>query len=184
MKLKNLLSEKRTAILKGWVDVILETYPSDAANFIKRQKNQFANPVGHSISEGTEKIFDGLLRDMDVESLAPFLDNIIRVRAVQGFAPSEAMAFIFLLKKVIRDMLERDLADNSVSQELVTLESRIDALALSSFDMYMKCREKIYEIKANESKRMTFRLLQRANLICGLEEQDPELTNSNTNNVK
>jgi hypothetical protein len=34
----------------------------------------------------------------------------------------------------------------------------------------MKCREKIYELKANESKNMTFRLLQQARLIVGNQD--------------
>jgi hypothetical protein len=34
----------------------------------------------------------------------------------------------------------------------------------------MKCREKIYELKANEARNMTFRLLQQAKLI--VDDQD------------
>ena len=39
----------------------------------------------------------------------------------------------------------------------------------------MKCREKIYEIKANEVKRSTFRLLQMANLINDTDGEEPDL---------
>jgi len=38
-------------------------------------------------------------------------------------------------------------------------------MALISFDIYMKCREKIYELKTDELRRMTYRLLQKANLV-------------------
>ena len=34
----------------------------------------------------------------------------------------------------------------------------------------MKCREKIYDIKANEARSMTFRLLQKAQLIVENQE--------------
>ena len=84
------------------------------------------------------------------------------------------MSFLFLLKDVIRDSLEKEIREDSVMKELVELESRIDRLALLSFDIYMKCRERIYEIKADEVKRLTFRLLQRANLICEIQETDRE----------
>jgi hypothetical protein len=36
------------------------------------------------------------------DTVSTFLDGIVRIRAVQNFAPSEAVAFIFHLKKVIR----------------------------------------------------------------------------------
>jgi hypothetical protein len=32
---------------------------------------------------------------------------------------------------------------------------------LYAFDLYMGCREKIYDLKAQESRNMTFRLLQK-----------------------
>jgi hypothetical protein len=40
-------------------------------------------------------------------------------------------------------------------------DSRVDALALKTFDLYMNCREKVYELKTNELKRNTSRLMQR-----------------------
>jgi hypothetical protein len=57
---------------------------------------------------------------------------------------------------------------------LLLFESKIDDLALLSFDIYMKCREKIYELKSNEVRNMTFRLLQRANLICEIQDQEQD----------
>jgi hypothetical protein len=46
-------------------------------------------------------------------------------------------------------------------RELLTLESRIDQLANASFDIFMKCREKLYEIRANELRNWTYRALQK-----------------------
>lgn len=171
MELKSLLTEKRAAILRKWFDLILDTYPSDTSSFFKKQKNQFANPVGHTISEGIEGLFDGLLEEADSDRVSPFLDNIIRVRAIQDFTPSEAIGFIFLLKKVIRESLEREIREHQMYDELLRVESGIDELVRSSFDVYMKCREQVYDLKANEVKNMTFRLLQRANLVKEIQEE-------------
>ncbi len=170
MELKSLLTEKRAAILRKWFDLIVDTYPSDASSFLKKQKNQFANPVGHTISEGIEGLFDGLLEEADSDRVSPFLDNIIRVRAIQDFTPSEAIGFIFLLKKVIRESLQKEIREHQMYDELLRLESRIDDLVRISFDVYMKCREQVYDLKANEVKKMTFRLLQRANLVKEIQE--------------
>ncbi len=170
MELKDLLREKRAVILKRWFDLILETYPSETSSFLKKQKNQFSNPVGHTISEGIEGLFDGLLDESGTDGISPFLDNIIRVRAIQEFTPSEAIGFIFLLKKVIRESLQREIRDHRLYDELEGLDSRIDDLVRISFDIYMQCRERLYELKADEVRRMTFRLLQRANLVREIQD--------------
>lgn len=184
MNLKDVLSEKRSAILKRWFDVILETYPADTSIFLKKQKDRFANPVGATISQGIENIFDELLQGGDMEKVSPFLDNIVRIRAVQDFTPSGALTFIFNLKKVIREELESEADKTPILKDLTALESRIDDLALLSFNIYMQCREKLYDIRANEVKSSTFRLLQRANLICDIQDQEPDSEDNKLINIK
>jgi hypothetical protein len=166
MNLKQHLLEKKPAILKKWFDAIADTYPGDTAGFLKNKKAQFANPVGHNIAEGTAGLFDALLQGMLPDTVSAFLDGIIRIRAIQEFSPSEALSFIFHLKKVVRQELGSEvLKEQGIMDELAAFEAAIDDLALFSFDIYMKCREKIYELKANEARNMTFRLLQKARLI-------------------
>ena len=167
MKLENLLSEKRSVILKKWFYLILETYPADTSKFLKNEKNRFTNPVGYTISKEIEAIYEELLHGMDSDKIFPLLDNIIRIRAIQSFSPSQAIVFTFLLKKAIREELESEIRENCIFEELLEFESRIDKLALLSFDIYMKCREKLYEIRAEEVRNRSFRLLERANLIYG-----------------
>jgi hypothetical protein len=105
------------------------------------------------------------------DKVSAFLDSIIRIRAIQDFTPSEAVAFIFHLKKVIRQELGGEvLKQPGMSDELSTFDTAIDDLALYAFDLYMRCREKIYDLKAQESKNATFRLLQKAKLITKDEE--------------
>lgn len=171
MKLENLLLKKRSAILERWFHLILETYPPETAKFLKKQKDRFANPVGAAISEGIEGIFDQLCQGIDYGKVSPFLDKIIRVRAIQDFFPSQAIAFIFLLKPVLREELESEIRENDVSEELLALESRIDDLALISFDIYMQCREKIYDMKFNEVRNKTYSLLKKTNLLYEIPEK-------------
>lgn len=175
MSLKELLLEKKSVILKTWFAAILETYPPDTANFLKNQKNQFANPIGHTITDGLACLFHELLHGMDAEKVTPFLDNIVRIRAVQDFTPSQAVALIFLLKNVIREGLGSEIRENNLCEELLEFESNIDALALFSFDIYMKCREKIYELKANDLKNWTYRIVEKAN-------QSPETQDEGSGN--
>jgi hypothetical protein len=171
MNLKEHLIEKKQAILKKWFDAIADTYAPDTAGFLKKQKAQFTNPLGYTMTEGTEKLFEALLQGMLADTVSAFLDSMVRIRAIQEFAPSEALSFIFRLKKVIREELGPDvLHQPGIADELTAFESAIDDLALFAFDIFMKCREKIYDLKANEARSMTFRLLQQARLI--VDNQD------------
>ena len=171
MNLKQHLMGKKNAILKKWFDAITESYPPDTAGFLKKQKAQFTNPVGYTFSEGLEGLFDGLLQGMMPETVSSFLESIVRIRAIQEFNPSEALVFIIQLKKVVRQELGAEVLKlPGLAEELSAFDSAVDDLALFSFDIYMKCREKIYELKANEARSMTFRLLQQAHLIVDNED--------------
>lgn len=184
MKLKDLLHQKRSTILKKWFDLVLDTYPAETSLFLKNKKDRFTNPVGSIIFDGIENIFDEILKGIDPERISPFLDNIIRVRAVQDFSPSQAISFIFLLKDVIRQELSKEIRYDGIAEELLELESQIDNLAKLSFDIYMRCREKIYEIKAMELNNQTYSLLKRAKLIIDLEEQKSYPKGDNSENLK
>ena len=167
MVLEHLLPQKRAAILERWFQLVLETYPAGTSRFLKQEKDRFANPVGYTISQEIEALYDGLLQEMNSDKLAVCLDNIIRIRAVQDFPPSQTIAFIFLLKKAIREELASEITENRVFEELLKFEARIDKLALLAFDIYMKCREKVFEIRVNEAKaerERVLKLLERINL--------------------
>jgi hypothetical protein len=175
MNFKDLLLERKASILKRWFDAIIDSYPSDSSNFLKKNKDQFTNPVGYTFSEVIHGLFEELLNGGDSEKYFPYLNDIIKIKAVQEFSPSQAVSFLFLLKNVIRGELKDHLKTNQFQNELYSLESEIDSLALLAFDIFMKCREQIYELKTNETKNRMFRLLQRANLMCEIEDENQGL---------
>jgi len=165
MGLKEHLQENRSAIVDQWFETVVGTYQEETRGPLRRQNAPFTNPVGLNTMQGLEGLFDGLLKGMMPSETSRFLDAIVRVRAVQDFAPSEALRFIFQLKTVVRSKLGATLQEPAAAEELVVFESAIDDLALFAFDLYMQCREKIYDIKAKEARNMTFRLLQEAKII-------------------
>ena len=147
--------------------MIMETYPDDALGFMRREKDRFANPVEYTIAQEIKVLYEELLQNMDSDRLSVSLGNIIRIRAVQDFPPSQAIVFIFLLKKAIREVIAHDIGKSLGYQDLLEFEARIDELALLALDIYMKCREKVYEIRLNEVKaerERVFRLLEISNL--------------------
>ena len=167
MGIREQLKENREKILKKWFESIVETYPAETVKFLKKTKDQFHNPVGQTIREGIEGILVELTGEGEIEKITPFLDRIIRIRAIQDFTPSEAVSFIFQLKGIIRQELDVNKID---SDELTRLDKKIDELALLTFDIYMGCREKLYELKATELRNWTYKLLERANLLTEFED--------------
>ena len=145
--------------------MILDTYPADTSRIFKRDKDRFTNPVGYTISQEIITLYDELLHDMNHEKISTCLNNIIRIRSVQDFPPSQAIAFIFLLKKVIREELVGEIEERQALKQLSEFESRIDKLALLALDIYVQCREKVHQIVIGEVKaerEMAMRLLEKA----------------------
>lgn len=165
MALRETLTERKGAVLRRWLDLIVDTYPDETAKFLKSQKDPFANPVGQTIRRGIQAILDGLLSGDQSSDVSPFLDDIVRVRAVQDLSPSQAVGFVLSLKSAIREVLGRELEGDPAIDDLFALETRIDALALQAFDIYVKCREQVYQLKANELRNRTVRLLERSNSV-------------------
>jgi hypothetical protein len=164
MSLTTHLIEKKSAILGRWLTMIYESYPPETAIFLRKEKNRFDNPMGYRISEGLEGLYNALVQEMEIERLLNFLDEIIRIRVLQDFTPAQALAFVFLLKNVLREELAEEIRQENLAAEVLELESRIDGLALLGFDVYVKRREKIYEIKADEMKRRISGLMRKAGL--------------------
>ena len=163
--LKGLIQNNKSQIIKGWFEATIQTYAPDTAQFFKGQKDQFGNPVGSITSQGIAFLLDQLLDTWDPEAIKAYLDPIIRIRAIQDFSPSQATGFILLLKKVLRDNLANELQKDANALQLLAFESKIDQLCLLAFDLYMDCKEKIYELSANETRNRTFRAFERAGLI-------------------
>lgn len=171
MNFKALLAERKSVIRKKWFDAILENYPPDAADFFKKQKDVFRNPVGNTIFHSITELYEEILHDAGSEKVYPYLNDIIKIKAVQGFSPSKAVSFIYLLRNVVREELEGEVVKKRLSAEMRSFENQMDALALLCFDIYMKCRERIFDIRVNEIKTMTSRLLKIADVVHEIQEE-------------
>ena len=173
-KLKDFLLQKKTPLLRRWFDLILETYPPDTRKFLESQKNPFANPVGATILKAIGGLYDEWLEGMDPGKISSFLDPIVRIRAVQDFSPSQAVAFIPLLKQAVKDELSRAIAENQLYEEWWEWGLRIDRLTLQAFDKYTECRTKIYEIRVNEWKNRSAKILELINFTGEKKEPGPD----------
>ena len=165
------LEGKKKEILKDWFQATVDSYPADTAQFLKSQKDPFANPVGQTTYQSLEALMDALLSGAGRDAMEPALDPILRIRAVQSFTPSRATAFVFSLKSIIRRVMAGGSRD--AVMDMSSLDRQIDQMAMAAFDIFMGCREKIYELKATESRKQFFGSLKRAGLIVETEADGP-----------
>ncbi len=97
------------------------------------------------------------------ESIRVYLDDIIKIRAVQEFSPSQALSFIFLLKNAVRAEIGVIVDNPELTMDLVKFESKIDRVALLAFEAYMNCREQVFTLRVNEVKRSVSAIMLRFN---------------------
>ncbi|UCH20581.1 MAG: RsbRD N-terminal domain-containing protein [Deltaproteobacteria bacterium] len=178
MRLKKLLELRKRPIIDQWFERVIKSYAPDTAQFIKNQKDPFSNPFGSVLSKGLAVLFDQLLTNPDSETVKRSLDPIIRIRAVQDYSPSQATAFILILKNIVRENIKNELQDSQTANELLQFESKIDALSLVAFDIYMACKEKIYDLKTNTERNKVYKAFERAGLLTETSEPDPGLQRS------
>ncbi|MBU0993805.1 MAG: RsbRD N-terminal domain-containing protein [Proteobacteria bacterium] len=171
------LEKYRPGIIDNWFKSIVATYPPEAKKLFSNQSDSFNNPVGSTTLKSLENVFDALLNEMAAAEIKKRLDPVIRIRAVQEFTPTQALYFILDLKRVVRDVLKKELKakDHEIQKGLQAFESQIDILLFTGFEIYMGCREQIYSYKANHVKDRTLRLLKKANLLCEVPEVGTEI---------
>ena len=155
--MENYIVSEKPAILNRWRDLIVNAYPEDTSKFLKNGRDRFTNPVGYIIANDIAIVFDEICGGMDNEKLNGALDNLIRIRSVQDFSPSQAVDIIYLLKKAVREEVLDKCIDGGRLLYLLEIETRIDAAALMAFDIYVKCREKVFEIRLNQARQGIFK---------------------------
>jgi hypothetical protein len=159
--LRPLLQEKKTAVVRRWLDDTLASYAPETGAFLDGGSDRFANPVGHALRTGAEGVLDDLLDGAEPEGICRHLDGMIRIRAVQEFSPSRAVAFVFLLKGAVRAALGRRVSDPALREDLASLDAWVDQVALFAFDIFVKCREQVYELRVKDVKRNVAFILDR-----------------------
>jgi hypothetical protein len=172
--LNELINKNKEQILKSWRDRIFGGYPAEASKMLASNKDRFANPVGYSIKNGTKIIIEQLTGNMERSEIRKALDDIVRIRSVQDFTPYQATEFIFQLKRCVWNMINDSQTDDISLREISQLDSKIDDIALMTFEIYSECREKLFEVKANNIKMRSNRLFERTGVADSIPESKGE----------
>jgi hypothetical protein len=150
MDFQTALEKNRAKIVDLWFDATIRTYPD--------------NPVGSATHKSLEDTFSCIFEPMDSDALEAALDPVIRIRAVQSFTPAQAVGFVFELKSIVKTVMSTPQDD--------TFDRKVDQIGLAAFNRFMKCREEIFLLKANEAKRRIHSAFKRAGLVTELEENN------------
>jgi hypothetical protein len=162
MTLDEILGGRGAAVCDRWLGEILGEYGEVTALRWRKERDPFANPVGHALTTGLPQLLEAVRRDVELpEGAARALEAIIRIRSVQDMAPSRAVAFVLRLRGAIRQELEAELSGGAHAAELAALDGRIERLALQAFDQYVRIREQIFRLRQDELRRSVATLLRR-----------------------
>lgn len=180
MNVTELCVARREELLGAWVEKFISSYPLQSAGFVRTSTDPFANPVGQTTRASLRVLFDAVIGlDTSPREVKAALDDLIRLRAVQDFTPSQAVGPLFLLKDILRAALSAPdpaKADDNKGQPgreeaapagemldgLFEAEARLDSLALLALDLYAADRERIFRMRVNEVKRSQSSLLRWA----------------------
>ncbi|CCO22803.1 RsbRD N-terminal domain-containing protein [Maridesulfovibrio hydrothermalis] len=165
MNLVQKMSERKEDLAAKWYDIVLSSYPVETQKIWKANNDRFTNPVGITIKKVTSELLDLILEWKNADAIAQSLDELVKIRTVQEFAPSKALSFVFLFKKLMRDEFMEELKKEGKLDELLAFEARIDNLGLIAFDIYTKNRDLIAQMRIEEVKRSHHMLLRRVNKI-------------------
>ena len=149
------LAAHRDEVLAAWRGLLFSRMPHGAVPHLQNP-DPFANPFGHRIHAATEAVLSGLAAGVPCETLAPALEPLMRVQAIQGNAASEAVAFVPLLHAAARQV-----PGGVPEEQAAALRERVDALLLVAFDVYTRCREDFHEIRVRAARRRVSTLLDR-----------------------
>ena len=151
MLLQEMLIDNKGEILDAWVGQVLATYPEDGARIFKKEKDQFANPVGYAVKSSLWEVYRLLFESEPLDGLIPALDQLVKIRAVQEFIPSQAVSMAYKLKEVVKDFYRQEkLGDHD---GWLAFEEKADTLAYTLFDLYMASREQLHRARLEEYRR-------------------------------
>lgn len=173
MQILELLVEKETVIINKWLNHVLGAFPADGVHFLKKTGDRFANPLGANFSEGLTGIYRALRSEEPVD-VTLVLEQLMKVRAVQTEqSPSESLAFMFELKKIVKDECRKEWTAD-LDSEWSDLSDRLDRMALQAFDLYMASRERLFQVRIRELKSGNYQLTDNMKCPSAILREDLE----------
>ena len=163
------LAARRAAIAAAWAELVRKTYPLGIPGFLRSGGDPFADPVGERTKETADLFSLAVTTERpsleEEQALSSAMEELMRVRAVQAMSPEEAVGIFPAMKNIVRERLLEEwrtlggeFSAKDFLDALFTLDSRVDAVALTAFGQYCRCRERLADLRLEEHKRLYSRL--------------------------
>ena len=111
----------------------------------------FTNPVGGMIREAAQALVVAVSgADIQIEQVKTSIDRLIKIRAVQALSAGQAIGIIYLLKPILRAEILPLMNKSNSFEDYLEIESRLDTLAMLAFDLYVRDRELLADIRIKE----------------------------------
>ena len=141
-----IIKENKNELLATWVKSIISQSGTQTKALIPEQKlkKQAADALtAITVAFGAEQFED--LSQPEFADAVSLMHEISASRAVQGFAPSETASFVFSLKYVLLEYLQKELGDQPelLNVEIIKVNNLIDKLGLITFETFAITLEKM-----------------------------------------
>jgi rsbT co-antagonist protein RsbR len=151
MLLPQIVRANESAILSDWVSQQLQSSGvrrdliGEAE--LQRQSREFLAAFGQAVESGAL----GDEQSTAWEPVREVLQRVVPRRAQMGFTPSETATFVFSLKQPLFAQLRRHLKDaDALATESWAVGTALDALGLSTTELYQKVRDDIISRQQQE----------------------------------
>ena len=158
--LEQRLLGRKEEILEDWRRAVLATYPAETASFAMAEKDPFCDPIGHALIRTGHALWEMAMTGMERQRAEENLRDIVRIRAVQDFSPSQALSFVDAMRKAIRRKIPAVAVEKTGLNHLLCIESRLDEAMFVAVDLYVACKKQIDDIRIREAKAANERLLR------------------------
>nr|HID58925.1 STAS domain-containing protein [Desulfobacterales bacterium] len=149
-KTPELLAKEEKQVLKQWIkNQLAETTLSldliDEED-LEKGSREFLHLFVQAISTGNLKNIEA----PEYEPVIRMLKNLSKDYAYRGFTPPEAAIYVFSLKYVLMDLLEKEYGNQPeiYNQEVKDVSRLLDQLGILAFETYTKVREELAQEQA------------------------------------
>ena len=73
------LSGKREEMIDKWIKSTLDRYPADTMKVLRKNNDQFANPLKYNITTSLNNIYNQLIGDFNLDEIRKYLDEFIKI---------------------------------------------------------------------------------------------------------
>ncbi len=158
--LGDIVSAHRADIVERWRAEVVGCYAPETVRFLRAERDPFANPVGATIQRVTDGVVAAIIAGDEPADVADLVEAVVRIRAVQDMAASEAVQFVLQLRTAVEQVLREAgvTLERAVADEL---HGWVDRLALLAFDRYASCRQQVYEIRIQQVRSRALERMER-----------------------